>query len=143
MKYLLRHLLLTIVMALVTVLVLSVRAHAAPSRETREAEVFTSDSPALTMVPGAKLQYFPAVRVWSDTAGTLLVCPHSAKVDIDYNKLCKVEGKKDEQAGWTPATDSVMPGYVLAAVQLSQTYKGPSLLLYWKPAGAAGARPSR
>lgn len=140
MKYLLRQLLMTTLLALFTLVVLSVQVHAAPSRQTREAESFTSDSTPLTLSPGSKLQYFPALRVWSDAAGNLLVCPHSAKVDIDYDKRCEVEGLKDPRAGWKAVTDSVMPGYVLAAIQLSQTYRGPSLLMLWKPSPSRSTR---
>lgn len=97
-----------------------------------EDDAAASSGRAVAVTSTTRIEYVPAIRVWYDTAGGLLVCRAPGETYTHSSKRCELAGSKDVQAGWVALSNLQTPGHVLSAVQVNETKNGPSLVLYWR-----------
>lgn len=105
-------------------------ASAAPVRATSQPEVASTGS-AVPISKSTRIEYLPAIRVWYDQAGQLLVCRHPGDTYTFSSRYCELPGSKDVKSGWVYLEQLQTPGYTLTHVQVNQSTVGPALVLYW------------
>lgn len=109
-----------------------VHTGSAAHTSSEEDDAVASSGRPISITATTRIEYVPALRVWYDTTGTLLVCRAPGETYTHSSKRCELANNKNVQAGWAPLPSLQLPGHVLGAVQVNETKNGPSLVLYWR-----------